>query len=104
MRADLAIDALEMAIFNRQCSGSDLSQLTHHIDRGMQAGCNRSLQRRGQTNIVKVERGRTRLLRHTPAAFETNHCGQTVPAELATRQPASFWEPGAEALASTPID
>ena len=39
----------------------------------------------------------------TPATFETNHCGQTVSAELAKRQPASFYEPGAEALASTPI-
>ena len=35
----------------------------------------------------------------TPATFETNHCGQTVYAELAKRQPASFYEPGAEALA-----
>ena len=40
----------------------------------------------------------------TPAAFETNHCGQTVSAEPAKRQPASLYEPGAEALASTPID
>ncbi len=33
LRSDLAIDALEMAVFNRQRAGGDLSQLTHHSDR-----------------------------------------------------------------------
>jgi putative transposase len=36
LRSDLAIDALEMAIFNRQRAGADLSQLVHHSDRGVQ--------------------------------------------------------------------
>ena len=36
LRSDLAIDALEMAVFNRQRAGADLSQLTHHSDRGVQ--------------------------------------------------------------------
>ena len=36
LRSDLAIDALEMAVFNRQHAGHDLSQLTHHSDRGVQ--------------------------------------------------------------------
>jgi putative transposase len=36
LRSDLAIDALEMAIFNRQRAGADLSALIHHSDRGVQ--------------------------------------------------------------------
>jgi len=36
LRSDLAIDALEMAIFNRQRAGADLSHLVHHSDRGGQ--------------------------------------------------------------------
>jgi transposase InsO family protein len=36
LRSDLAIDALEMAIFNRQRTGADLSELIHHSDRGVQ--------------------------------------------------------------------
>ncbi|MCZ2108806.1 MAG: IS3 family transposase, partial [Dehalococcoidia bacterium] len=36
LRSDLAIDALEMAVHNRRRTGADLSQLTHHSDRGVQ--------------------------------------------------------------------
>lgn len=36
LRSDLAIDALEMAVWNRQRDGADLSQLVHHSDRGVQ--------------------------------------------------------------------
>jgi putative transposase len=36
LRSDLAIDALEMAIFNRRRAGADLSELIHHSDRGVQ--------------------------------------------------------------------
>jgi putative transposase len=36
LRSDLAIDALEMAVFNRQRAGADLSELIHHSDRGVQ--------------------------------------------------------------------
>lgn len=36
LRSDLAIDALEMAVHNRRRAGADLSQLTHHSDRGLQ--------------------------------------------------------------------
>jgi hypothetical protein len=44
LRSDLAIDALEMAVHNRRRAGADLSQLTHHSDRGVQGGINRSSQ------------------------------------------------------------
>ena len=44
LRSDLAIDALEMAVFNRHHAGHDLSQLTHHSDRGVQGELNRSSQ------------------------------------------------------------
>lgn len=36
LRSDLAIDALEMAVWNRQRAGEDLDQLVHHSDRGVQ--------------------------------------------------------------------
>jgi putative transposase len=36
LRSDLAIDALEMAIWNRQRAGADMSGLVHHSDRGVQ--------------------------------------------------------------------
>jgi hypothetical protein len=32
--SDLAIDALEMAVFNRRRAGADLAKLVHHSDRG----------------------------------------------------------------------
>lgn len=36
LRSDLAIDALEMAIWNRQRAGHNLDGLKHHSDRGVQ--------------------------------------------------------------------
>src|SRR5690606_941250 len=33
LRSDLAIDALEMAVWNRQRDGADLTGLVHHSDR-----------------------------------------------------------------------
>ena len=36
LKSDLAIDALEMAVFNRKRQGADLSALIHHSDRGVQ--------------------------------------------------------------------
>ena len=36
LRSDLAIDALEMAIWNRERAGHDLAGLKHHSDRGVQ--------------------------------------------------------------------
>jgi putative transposase len=36
LRSDLAIDALEMAVWNRRRGGGDLDGLVHHSDRGVQ--------------------------------------------------------------------
>lgn len=44
LRSDLAIDALEMAVFNRQRARHTLDQLIHHSDRGVQGGLNWSSQ------------------------------------------------------------
>ena len=44
LRADLAIDALEMAVWNRTRSGQVLDGLVHHSDRGVQGGFNRPSQ------------------------------------------------------------
>jgi putative transposase len=45
LRADLALDALEQAIWARGREGADLAGLIHHSDRGVQGGFNRSSQR-----------------------------------------------------------
>ena len=52
LRSDLAIDALEMAVFNRRRQGADLSQLTHHSDRGVQYLSVRYSQRLADNSIV----------------------------------------------------
>ena len=52
LRSDLAIGALEMAVFNRRREGADLSQLTHHSDRGVQYLSVRYSQRLADNSIV----------------------------------------------------
>jgi putative transposase len=52
LRSDLAIDALEMAVHNRRRQGADLSQLTHHSDRGVQYLSVRYSQRLADNAIV----------------------------------------------------
>ncbi|MEV5003966.1 IS3 family transposase [Nocardioides sp. LML1-1-1.1] len=45
LRTDLAFDALDMGLWARQRAGQDVTGLTHHSDRGVQGGFNRSSQR-----------------------------------------------------------
>jgi putative transposase len=53
LRTDLALDALEMAIFTRQQDGaSDLTGLVHHSDRGVQYLSIRYTERLGQLKAV----------------------------------------------------
>lgn len=52
LRSDLAIDALEMAVFHRRHAGHDLSQLTHHSDRGVQYLSIRYSERLAANDIV----------------------------------------------------
>jgi putative transposase len=52
LRSDLAIDALEMAVFNRQRAGADLSALVHHSDRGVQYLSVRYSERLADNDIV----------------------------------------------------
>ena len=52
LRADLAIDALEMAIWNRTRSGQVLDGLVHHSDRGVQYLCVRYSERLDANDIV----------------------------------------------------
>ena len=52
LRSALAIDALEMAVLNRRRAGADLSQLTHHSDRGVQYLSVRYSQRLADNAIV----------------------------------------------------
>ena len=54
LRSDLAMDALEMAIFNRQRAGADMSQLTHHSDRGVQYLSVRYSERLAENQIVAL--------------------------------------------------
>lgn len=52
LRSDLAIDALEMAVFNRKRHGADLSELIHHSDRGVQYLSVRYSERLADNDIV----------------------------------------------------
>jgi putative transposase len=52
LRSDLAIDALEMAIWNRQREGADLAGLVHHSDRGVQYLSIRYSERLAANDIV----------------------------------------------------
>jgi putative transposase len=52
LRADLAIDALEMAVHNRRRAGADLDGLIHHSDRGVQYLCVRYSDRLAENEIV----------------------------------------------------
>ncbi len=52
LRSDLAIDALEMAVFNRRRAGADLSQLAHHSDMGVQYLSIRYSQRLADNGVV----------------------------------------------------
>jgi putative transposase len=61
LRSDLAIDALEMAIWNRTRDGQVLDGLVHHSDRGVQGGFNRSSQRCLVRPSVEAGRGLRRV-------------------------------------------
>ncbi len=52
LRSDLAIDALEMAVWNRQRDGPNLDQLVHHSDRGGQYLSVRYSERLADNSIV----------------------------------------------------
>lgn len=52
LRADLAIDALEMAVHNRGGDPGDLDGLIHHSDRGVQYLCVRYSERLAENDIV----------------------------------------------------
>ena len=52
LRSDLAIDALEMAVWNRQRAGANLDQLVHHSDRGVQYLSIRYSERLAENAIV----------------------------------------------------
>jgi putative transposase len=49
---DLALDALQMAIWRRQAAGADLTGLVHHSDRGVQYRAVRYTQRLADTGAV----------------------------------------------------
>ena len=52
LRADLAIDALEMAVWNRTRAGQPLDGLVHHSDRGVQYLSIRYSERLAENDIV----------------------------------------------------
>ena len=52
LRTDLALDALEMAVFARRRTGADLAGLTHHSDMGSQYLSIRYSQRLADNDIV----------------------------------------------------
>jgi putative transposase len=72
LRRDLALDALEQALYDRQLDGTE--RLIHHSDRGVQGGFSRSSQHRTQRGCDD----------DTEAVFATGRASQTM---LATPSP-----------------
>jgi transposase InsO family protein len=58
LRSSLAIDALEMAVWNRHRAGCDLDGLVHHSDRGAQYRSIRYSERLAANGIVASVRSR----------------------------------------------
>lgn len=52
LRTDLALDALEEAVWSRHRAGRDLSRLVHHSDRGVQYLAIRYTERLAETGVV----------------------------------------------------
>jgi putative transposase len=52
LRTDLALDALEQAIWDRRRAGGDLTELVHHSDRGVQYLAIRYTERLAETGAV----------------------------------------------------
>ncbi len=52
LKSDLALDALEQAIWSRQRDGADLDQLVHHSDRGVQYLSIRYTERLAEDGVV----------------------------------------------------
>jgi len=52
LRTDLALDALDMGLWNRQRAGRDVTGLTHHSDRGVQYGAIRYTERLAEAEAV----------------------------------------------------
>ena len=56
MRTDLALDALDMGLWQRQRTGQNVTGLIHHSDRGVQGGFNRSSQHLDQGGVQRWRR------------------------------------------------
>ncbi|GAA3837203.1 hypothetical protein GCM10022242_42180 [Nocardioides panacisoli] len=52
LRTDLALDALDMGLWNRQRAGQDVTGLTHHSDRGVQYRAIRYTERLAEAEAV----------------------------------------------------
>ncbi len=63
LRTDLALDALEMAIWQRQQEGHALAGLVHHSDRGVQYLSIRYTERLAEAGVTASVGSRRRLLR-----------------------------------------
>ena len=82
MRTDLALDALDMGLWERQRAGQDVSGLIHHSDRGVQGGFNRSSQHLDRGGVQQWRRStglrrRARFLKGLDASgVRTGRCGR----------------------------
>jgi putative transposase len=77
LRTDLALDALDMGLWNRQRASQDVSGLIHHSDRGVQGGFNRSSQ---HLVIMEVSDGSSTAGRRSGGAPEDEVSGNAVAA------------------------
>ena len=92
MRTDLALDALDMGLWERQRAGQDVSGLIHHSDRGVQGGFNRSSQHLDRGGVQQWRRStglrrRARFRKGLDASgVRTGRCGRRC-ARLGGRSP-----------------
>ena len=88
LRSDLAIDALEMAVFNRRRAGADLSTLVHHSDRGAQAisvdPLLRTARRERHRRLGRIK-GRQLRQRHGGVVQRALQVGADLPARTMAR-------------------
>ncbi len=78
LRTDLALDALEMAVWNRQHVGRRIDGLVHHSDRGVQGGFNWSsqhLDHEGARWDAKENSSPRSLREHDASGRRTGHYG-----------------------------
>jgi putative transposase len=93
---DLALDALQMAIWRRQAAGTDLAGLVHHSDRGVQYRAVRYTQRLAEADAVAPLAAKeipttTRWRRRSTRCTRPNSSATAAPGAASTTWKSRPW-------------